>query len=119
MAAAVIRDRKRYLMFRRDDASVMKDLWEFPGGECRTGETPRAALAREARERYGLTVRPDVELARIRHSIMNRRIEVHAFSATLENGAADASGDYRWVKPAEVAQIPVSSMVTKVLKAIS
>ncbi len=115
LAAAVVRDRSRLLLYRRD-ASLMEDLWELPGGECQPGEEPRAAVVREARARYGLKVRPIRELARVKHSIMNRRITLHAFEATLTGDLPEGDTPHRWVELGEIQSVPVSSMVTKVLR---
>jgi A/G-specific adenine glycosylase len=119
MATAVVEREGRYLMYRRSGTEVMKDMWEFPGGECLSGESPRAALARESRERYGVALEPEAELARIRHNIMNRRIDVHAFSAELDGVPDEGGPESRWVNRSEIDLFPVSSMVTKVLKAIA
>jgi A/G-specific adenine glycosylase len=118
MAAAVIERRGQLLMFRRSRDAVMKDLWEFPGGECRGGETPRQAVAREARERYGLTLEPRRELAKVKHSIMNRRIDLYAFSADPPSDAIVDVTEGRWVARDELHLVPVSSMVPKLLNAI-
>ncbi len=121
MAAALIERRGSYLMYRRTGTEVMKDMWEFPGGECLAGESPRAALARESRAKYGLAVQPDVELARVKHTIMNRRIDLYAFSAELEGPVEPVPNDRpsKWVRLDELATVPVSSMVYKVIRAAS
>ena len=119
MAAALIERRGRYLMYRRSGTEVMKDMWEFPGGECMAGESPRAALLRESRAKYGLALQPDAELARVKHNIMNRRIDLYAFSAELE-GPVQRSPNARvskWVHLDDLATMPVSSMVRKVIRA--
>jgi len=116
LTAAVVEERGRMLMYRRDGDDLMRGLWEFPGGACRTGEAPRAAVAREARERYGLSLTPGEPLATVQHSIMNRRIALHAFSAELDVRPRRES-EPRWVSERELASLPVSSMVLKVLRA--
>ncbi len=120
MAAALIERRGSYLMYRRTGTEVMKDMWEFPGGECLAGESPRAALLRESREKYGLTVKPDAELARVKHNIMNRRIDLYAFSAELEDSREPVPNDRpsKWVRLDELATVPVSSMVYKILREV-
>jgi A/G-specific adenine glycosylase len=116
MGGVVIRKRSKLLLYRRHGADLMRDLWEFPMGECRAGEEPREAAVREARDRYGVRVVPGEELARIRHSIMNRRITLHAFDAEL-SAPPDRThpGERRWVSPEELSSLPFSSMVLKVL----
>ena len=118
MAAAVIEENGKLLMYRREADELMKDLWEFPSGECLDGEGPRAAVAREARERYGLDVEPGSELTRVKHSIMNRRIDLHAFEVDLRARPSEEHGTFAWVDRGELSELPTSSMVKKILKSL-
>ena len=121
LTAAVIRRRGRVLMYQREDEELMRGLWELPGGSCRGGEEPRGALAREARERYGLRLEPGAELARVKHNIMNRRITLYAFEARLSDGSSRGLRNKKsraWIRPEKVAEYPVSSMTLKVLRGI-
>lgn len=121
MAAALIERSGSYLMYRRSGTEVMKDMWEFPGGECLAGESPRVALARESREKYGLALQPVAEIARVKHNIMNRRIDLYAFSAELEEPVKPApNGSARkWVHLDDLATVPVSSMVYKIIREVA
>jgi len=118
LTAAVIRRRGRFLMYRRVGESLMRDLWELPGGACREGEVPAAALAREAREQYGLELVPGSELAQVRHHIMNRKITLHAFEARLLSSPSRKRAFRTWVDPQELNSYPMSSMTRKVLKRV-
>ncbi|HXV64769.1 MAG TPA: A/G-specific adenine glycosylase [Vicinamibacteria bacterium] len=114
-AAALVRSGSKYLLFQRVDTSLMRDLWEFPNGECSAGEKPRAAMAREARERYGIDIEVREEVARVRHAIMNRRIILHAFAARLRGRPPTR---HRWASESELQRLPVSSVVRKIFRAI-
>jgi A/G-specific adenine glycosylase len=117
MGAAIIERRRKLLFYRRSRTTLMRDLWEFPMAECRAGEEPREALAREARERYGIEVKPEHELARVKHSIMNRRITLHAFSSRLARALAPRrETEHRWVRREEVSRLPTSSLIRKILE---
>jgi A/G-specific adenine glycosylase len=121
LTAAVIRRRGKVLMYQREDEELMRGLWEFPGGPCRTDEEPRGALVREARERYGLWLESGTELTRVKHNIMNRRITLHAFEARLTDGSSRGLRNKKsgaWIPPEKVAEYPVSSMTLKVLRGI-
>ncbi len=116
MGAVVIRRRDELLLYRRSRAELMRDLWEFPMGECLAGEEPREAAVREARQSYGIRVVPRGEIARIKHSIMNRRITLHAFEGDLTDPPGSGhEGEHRWVSRDELPSLPFSSMVLKVL----
>jgi A/G-specific adenine glycosylase len=119
MAAAIVEKPEGILLYRRTRTALLKDLWELPLGECRSGEGPREALAREARETYGIALDVGEEVARVKHSIMNRRIELHAFEAELAKGprsrAAPHEGEYRWTSRDAISELAMSSMFRKVL----
>ena len=109
------------LMYQREDEELMRGLWELPGGSCRADEEPRGALAREARERYGLRLEPGAELVRVKHNIMNRRITLYAFEARLSVGSGRGLRNKKsraWIPPAKMSEYPVSSMTFKVLRGI-
>ena len=120
LAVAVVRDREgRVLLYRRRE-SPMRGLYELPCGECRAGEPAPAALVRESRARYGLGVRPERRLPEFRHAVMQRRLTVIPFEASLETGletgpegAAPAGG--RFVHPADADRIPAGSILAKTL----
>jgi adenine-specific DNA glycosylase len=119
MAAAIVEKGDRILLYRRTRSALLKDLWELPLGECRNGEGPREALAREARGTYGIALEVGEEVARVKHSIMNRRITLHAFEAGIAKGprpAAGHEGEYLWVSRPEISELAMSSMIRKVLE---
>lgn len=118
LGAALVERRGKLLLFRRLKPGLMKDLWEFPTWECGQGQSPGALLARETRSRYGIDLRlgPGGEVARVKHSVMNRRIRLHAYEAVLE-GPGAVPGEHRWVRESDVPALPVSSMVHKILRA--
>lgn len=116
MGAAVVQKGRKILLYRRTRTELMKDLWELPLVECGEGDEPREALVREAKETYGIHIEPGEEVARVRHSIMNRRITLRAFSSTLVGRASEATEkERRWVAREEIESLPLSSMVKKVL----
>jgi A/G-specific adenine glycosylase len=117
MAAAVVEERGKVLLYRRTGTRLMKDLWEIPLGECFDGEGPREAVVRESRERYGISLEVGEELARVKHSIMNRRITLHAFEAQLATRPGDGR-EHRWVDRQGFGEIALSSMIRKVLEKI-
>src|SRR5438105_3483011 len=56
-AAVILRRDGQVLLAQRPVGKVYAGYWEFPGGKCEPGESPRAALDRELREELGLSVR--------------------------------------------------------------
>jgi hypothetical protein len=91
-------------------------------GECRKEEGPGDAIAREARETYGIALDVGEEVARVKHTIMNRRITLHAFEAGLATSPTGPKpafeGEHLWVGRDRVAGLAMSSMIRKVLERI-
>jgi len=117
LAAAIVRSRGKVLLYQRQEEELMRGLWELPGGKCREDEEPRAAVVREAKERYGLRLEAGDQVARIRHSIMNRRITLHAFEARLLGRLTRDDRTRVWLEPEKLPNLPISSMTLKVLRA--
>ncbi len=117
MGAALVEEKGKILLYRRTRTELLRDLWELPLGECAKGERPRQAIVREAKETYGIALEVGEELLRVKHSIMNRRITLHAFEAALERRPKGGlETDYRWVRRDRVSELPISSMFRKVLE---
>ncbi len=118
----------RRLLFRRgDDEELLAGFWELPwtgvegagpgGGE---GESPAAAGAALGR-RYGGRWRIGERLATVRHGITTRAFELRVHRAEVADGGALADGgaEARWASDDEVAALPTSSMVEKILTAVA
>jgi A/G-specific adenine glycosylase len=118
LTAAVVRQKGRVLMYRREAEELMRGLWELPGGACREEEDPRAAVAREVRERYGLEVEPAREITRVKHAIMNRQITLFAYEGRLRGRLGPRTASRTWIDPDSMSRWPMSSMTLKVLRAL-
>jgi A/G-specific adenine glycosylase len=115
VAVALIQDNERVLMVRRPEGRVLGRLWEIPqtGLESRGRED----LEHELAETYGLAIVPGALLAVGRHAITYRRIRLEVYAARLTRPPAHDPDRSRWVTPAEIAALPVSSITHKVLRA--
>lgn len=116
----------RRLLFRRgDDEELLAGFWELPwtgvagAGDDAGGETPEAAAVALAR-RYGGRWRVGERLATVRHGITTRAFELWVHRARVEagGGLAECGPEARWASDAEVAGLPTSSMVGKILAAV-
>lgn len=117
----------RRLLFRRgDDEELLAGFWELPwtgvegsvadGGGAESPDAAGAALAR----RYGGRWRIGERLATVRHGITTRAFELRVHRAEVAGGGALADGgaEARWASDDEVAALPTSSMVEKILTAV-
>ena len=89
------------LIALRPKNGLLGNLWEFPGGKKKQGESLEACCQREIREEMGINICVEKKLARIKHAYSHFKITLHAFKCTLVNGIAQprASQEVRWVKP--------------------
>lgn len=122
-AVAVVAERDgRHLLFRRcEGEEVLAGFWELPwvevgasGGGPGNGATPAAALE----GRYGGRWRLGEVVGEVRHSITHRafRIEVRRGEVAGTGEVAEAQ-EAGWFTREEVAALPTSSLVGKVLDA--
>ena len=77
----------------------MPGLWEFPGGKCEPGETPRDAAIRECHEETGLVVVSTGLRQTIRHHYPHGRVQLSYFNVIAEDSDAspEASSGFVWV----------------------
>ena len=129
VVAGVEEEDGRRLLFRRGaDEELMPGLWELPwtgeggdgtglGGPARDGAA--ALLAR----RYGGRWRLGEPLGTVRHGITHRDFELEVRPGRVEGGCEVAEGPggraAAWFGPGEIAGLPTSSMVGKVLRLVS
>lgn len=110
--AVAIRHRGKYLVGRRPaDASRWANLWEFPHGDWRPGESLDAAAARIALELTGLTVLAGDEIGTVKHGVTRFAIEMSAVQASRVGGSVRSEffAETRWVTETELSELPTST----------
>ncbi len=84
--ALIWRDNKILAAKRPADAEHLPDIWEFPGGKCKTDETPDQAARREVCEELGV----EIEITRAREILEfdypARHVTLHPFDAKIVDG---------------------------------
>jgi 8-oxo-dGTP diphosphatase len=95
------------LIGRRRDDVHLPGLWEFPGGKCEPGETPRAALDRELSEELGIEVLEASRILSIPHDYPGRRVELAVFRVDAWRGQPRPreAQPLRWAAPGELADL--------------
>lgn len=117
---ALVEEGGRMLLFRRPDGSeLLAGTWELPWVELPAAGEVTAASA-DLAARYGGRWRLGPRLAGVRHGITYRDIAVEVYRCRLEGGDLVAEGPAAgWFAGGELSTLPLSSLVTKVVAAVS
>lgn len=113
---AVVRNGGHLLLFRRsEDSRRLAGMWELPWIEGDREKHPEELLA----ERYGGRWRMGDSWGQVRHSITDRRFDIEIREAKLDDGSEIGEGlEAGWFSKAEIEELPLSSLVRKVLARI-
>ena len=104
VAAGVIRKGQRLLLTKRRPDSHLPNLWEFPGGKVRPGESLKHALRRELREELGIEVDVGNEIQTVTHRYPERSVELHFFDCVIRSGEPQAIevAEFCWVNSSDL-----------------
>jgi adenine-specific DNA glycosylase len=113
VAAAVLESDGRFLLVRRREGRLMGRMWEVP--QTSLESKGLEDLVPELLRLHGLQVVTGPLLSRGRHAITFRRIRIEAYRARLRRRPPADPERYRWVTPAELEGLPISSLTRKVI----
>ncbi len=121
-AVALVDADSRVLIAQRPKGKHLEDLWEFPGGKLRDGETPEAALIRELNEELGIDVE-DSCLAPISfasHAYEDFHLLMPLYVCRIWNGTPRPreGQNLKWVKPARLRDYPMPPADTPLVAAL-
>ena len=117
--AAIIEDETgRVLIAQRKAALSQGELWEFPGGKIRPGESPESCLQREIAEELGLNIEVTSIFAATSFSYSDKHIFLVAYKARLLGGSLHLTDhqDVRWVARRELLSYPLSAADVPIAK---
>lgn len=121
---AVIKKGRRVVVVRRS-APPLKNQWSIPGGLVEVGETLRQAVAREAREETGLTVKVGKLLEVFERILPGARGRARYHFVLLDylcrpvRGRLRAGSDAaraRWVSARELHKLPIAASAKGVIR---
>ncbi len=112
---AIIKKDNDYFIQKRPSIGLWADLWEFPGGKVRRGESKKKALARELNEELGVLLKSSKHLFDVKHYYTQFKVNLSVFSCNLnERPRIDAT--HRWVSFKNFSQYPMPSGSAKIIE---
>ncbi len=96
----------RIFIQQRPELGHLGGLWELPGGKCRPGEKPEAAVVRECREELGVEIAALGKLSEVRHAYSHFKVRLHVFICRLRRGRIRSDRPHAWVRISELGKYP-------------
>ncbi len=112
----IIEKQGKYLIQKRPSIGLLADLWEFPGGKIKKGESSNQALRREIKEEVGTEVRQEKRLITVKHSYTQFQVTLHAFFCSLKTEPRLDKSRQRWVSLKGMRRYPFPSGSAKIIK---
>lgn len=113
---AIIRKNGRFLIQKRPSRGLLADLWEFPGGKTKPGETLEEALHREIKEELNAEIQSEKLLIRVQHSYTQFQVSLYAYDCHLKKDPRMNKNLHRWVTLRGMQRYPFPSGSAKIIK---
>ena len=118
---AIVKDQAGRLLLIQRGHEPETGRWSLPGGRIEPGESDTQAVVRETREETGLQVTCGALVGSVeRPGLRGAVLDIRDYSATVTGGtltAGDDAADARWVSPADLAGLPLTSGLAETLTA--
>jgi ADP-ribose pyrophosphatase YjhB (NUDIX family) len=118
---AIIKDGSGRLLLIKRGHDPEAGRWSLPGGRIEPGETDEQALIREVHEETGLMVICQHLVGSVkRPGSAGAVLDIRDYAATVTGGrlaAGDDAADVRWVSPAGLAELVLTSGLAETLTA--
>lgn len=116
---AVMENDGRILIQKRPSRGLLADLWEFPGGKVKPGESLTAALRREVREELGVEIEDIRRLTTVQHAYTHFQVTLHAYTGKLRDKDFRMGPCRRWVTLSTIGHYPLPSGSVKIVDFLS
>jgi A/G-specific adenine glycosylase len=115
-AVGIIQEQGKYLIQKRPSKGLLADLWEFPGGKRKAGETLEQTLSREIKEELATEIAEVKLLTRVRHSYTQFQVTLSAYECSLKNKPRLKKGQHEWVTIKALRHFPFPSGSAKIVQ---
>lgn len=110
-----------YFVAKRKLGGAVGNLWEFPGGKHRWGETPEESLQREFYEEFGVTI--EVGNCFHTHDFVHNKVLYHlhaywVYSSFWQEYTLKEHQEARWVQLSSLLSLPFVPSDIPIIKKI-
>jgi 8-oxo-dGTP diphosphatase len=117
---ALVRDAQGRLLMVQRGHEPAAGTWSIPGGRVEPGESDAEAVAREVLEETGLVVKPGDLVGTVERQTSSDVVyDIFDYAAEVVSGelaAATDAADARWVRDAEILELPCSPGLVDTLR---
>lgn len=112
VAAAIIVDKNKVLITKRNPNMKTANVWEFPGGKLEIGESLEECAVREIEEELAL----DIKVNNYYTTVQNEFIELSAYLSEITGGNFELRehSDFAWVGVNELINYDFASADKKI-----
>jgi mutator protein MutT len=112
---AIIKKGEHYFIQQRPSSGLLADLWEFPGGKIKPGESKKKALARELKEELGSQLKSLKHLFDVKHFYTQFRVNLSVYAVSLDKQPM-IDETHRWVSFKDFSKYPMPSGSAKIIE---
>jgi len=117
--AVIVRARGRVLLRQCQPGERWAGLWDFPRFAVSGDGALADEIAARTSELAGIDVSAGERLATLKHGVTRFRITLHCYAAATNSPARAISKSARWVKPADLADYPLSTTGRKISRLLT
>ncbi len=113
----IIWKNNKILIQKRPSKGLLADLWEFPGGKIKPGESKINALRRELMEELDIEIERAAFLLKVNHTYTDFRVTLHSYKCHVAQGQLikDLSTRFRWVSKKSIRKYPFPSGSARIM----
>lgn len=112
----IIKRQQKYLIQKRPPKGLLADLWEFPGGKRKKGESREEALRREIKEELDTEAKEEKFLTKVHHAYTQFQVTLYAYECRLKNEPHLRKGTHRWTTLKGLKRYPMPSGSVKIVR---
>ena len=115
VAVAIIEKNGFYFIQKRPSRGLLADLWEFPGGKIKRGESATKALYREVKEELGVNILRRNHFMDTHHFYTQFRVKLHVWRCAVKPDPK-IDKNHRWVRLQDIDKYPMPSGSVKIVE---